>query len=334
MVGTGDGSTPSKVISQSDAPFDAGSVTKPATAESTGSNGVRVVAKTFEQVRAEMKAKAAGIAPKAETPAPKVEAKVETKPAETPAEKPAETKPETTTATVEGISDAELSTFVAASKDRRAASAKIKALENDPNVQLAKDIAAAVAAGDHRKAAQLAKIDVNKLNDQEIAAANEKPKTPEQEQIAALQAQVNKLTGNTEEQHRAKGRSDIADSVIADPKTYPTLAADRKAIDQALDHAETAWQELATEKKRRLTQEETTRLFAKCLADAETNAASAKAAPATDASTEATDGKKRIQHSTQPDPPSSRQQSNPRPSSTPSKPLSFDEARKLIWAKK
>lgn len=332
MINTGDGTAPPKVTSHADAPLDGGSTTKPAAAE-TVNTGTRVAAPTFEQIKAEMKAKAAGTAPKTDTPKPPV-TPPKTEAPKTEA-KPPETKPDATTATVDGLSDAELTTFVTASKEGRAQRAKVKALESDPHLQLGKDIAAAVAAGDHRKAAQLAKIDPSKLNDQEIAAANEAPKTPEQEELAQLRAENERLKAGkppeTQDAQRTKGRNDIAQSVIADAATFPTLAADRAAIDQALDHAESLYADITADKKRALTADETHRLFAKCLADAEASAATAKAS----ATTDATNGIKRNQHSTPPDPPSSRQQSNSKPPSLQSsKSLSFEEARKLIWARK
>lgn len=310
MVNTGDGTAPVKVTSNSDAPFDGQSTVVHAAATEEAPRAT----KTFDQVKLEMRAKAAKL------PAPKADA---TKPAaKTEAAPEAKTKPAPEATTVDGITDAEMTEFVARTKEQRANKAHVKALENDPHLQLGKEIAAAVAAGDHRKAAQLAKIDPTKLTEQEIAAS----KTPEQEELAQLRAENERLKGDkaqeTQAAARAKGREDAADDIVKDATKYPKLAANRDAVVKALVEYEAQYDAFANEKKRALTQSEVDLLINTCLAEAE---AAVTPAETTDTHT------KRIPYSAQPSQPSQRQQ--PITNLSSSKSLSFDEAKARIWRK-
>ena len=240
MIGTGTGTSEVKVTSQSDAPLD-GHVSSGAAAVTDKSTGV----KTFDEVKADMLAKAATTPVADKT----VTAKVE----------------------VPALDEKAVAEAAKLASDQIAAKRAQKAQEQTAAAaKLATDIAAAVADGRMLEAAKLAGIDLDKVNAEAIAAAAQ---TPEQREIAELKARLDALTAKpVAADPLVTGREAAADEIAKDTAKYPTIAADRAVILAALVEAEATYNTVATEQKRALTKEEADGIISAALAKAEATA--------------------------------------------------------------
>jgi hypothetical protein len=192
-------------------------------------------------------------------------------------------------------------------------------------VAKAKAIADAIAAGNHFEAAKLAGIDMTKAT---MQAMGEEGADPRDAELAALKAKdkaredAEKVATAKAAQDAAieKGREATVAEVVKDAVAYPSLSKDPPAIRKALIAAEELFVEVQQDKKRALTSAEADRLIKACLDTAEAEA----------------EAKNPSSHSATPSRPSQRQTASrvPRaPLTSPSKPLSFDEARALIRRK-